>query len=562
MTYFTSTFAPFFRWFEGTPLWQGDTRPAEAVDITHRVHLARHDHHNLELKTFVDPGKTGFEAWLEVYLFVPTSFQLSRWEKKDLRNDLHCRTRLAVSVHAEQGYAAVREAMRRLIESVDTLRGRKPEEDESFETLVEDSKDAGAVLHESLRRWTSEHRKQCRMAHSLMHREADAANHLFRLCHAVQKTADSIHRVRKELTEMEPARFPVLFLLREYTGNLYLKYLSEIENELSKCPTERFTGREYRRAYEQLTSTLGSLRQIEASLLPKGSAPSDEERESYLVRLSQLKKFFQSKMFVDVSRQPIDKRVAETTAFVGTALAGVSAASMQLLYRPSTDGLAVSGFFILGFGVFVYTLRDRIKDWLKATLAKKASSWVADMEQTLWIDGRRIGVNKEWCRISNKQKLDAEVRKLRQMACHTEVEKDLSEEVFSWKRWQRVAEGLANRGSDLALQENVRINLERYLKFMDDPFKELAVLDPSGEFTRFRSRRVYHFYLAVRSSFKSCVSKRGTTGWPSAQKQQIYRVVLNKKGIDRIETVDDFNAPKEPGWYHSTHAHHSPPLSS
>lgn len=557
--------------WSGLHFWGGSREappPVTAENITHRVRLTRHDHHNLELKAFVDPGTTGFQAWTEVYLFVPGSFQLSRWEKKELRNDLHCRTRLAVSICTDQGHAAVREAMRRLRSSVQAL-GDAPEEDDSFETLVEDSKDAGAVLHETLRRWTSTHRKQLRLAHSLMHRECDAVTHLVRSSHEIRRTAESIHQVRTDIGELGVGRFPVLSLLREYTGNLYLEYLSELESELGKVPAERFTGIEYRSAAENLSDVLKNLRQAEATMLARtgfgaGAGATEEARENYLVRLSQLKKFFQSKMFIDISRRPADKRIAETTAFVGTALAGLSAASLQLLYRPTSDEVAFSGF-LLGFGVVVYTLRDRIKDWLKATLAKKASSWVADMEQTLWIDGRKIGINKEWFRVSRKQSLDAEVLRLRDRACHTEVEKVLPEEVFSWKRWQMVPEPLHQRGSGLALQENLRINLDRYLKFMDDPFKELAVLDAQGQFTRFRSRRVYHFYLAVRSSFESCVSKkitRGSTKWPAPQKEKIYRVVLNKKGIDRIESIDDFNSPKEPRWYHSPHAHPCPPLSS
>jgi hypothetical protein len=575
LTYFTLTF-PIFKWLN--PKWLESTTgllfrtsassplfPSQLgantsnKEVTHRIHLARHDHHNLELKSFVDPGKVGFQGWLELHLFVPASFQLSRWEKKELRNDLHCRTRLAISVCPEQGHAALREAMRRLTCSVSEL---------PFETLVEDSKDAGAAIHETFRRWTSAHKKQCRIAHSLMHRESDAANHLFRLCHEVQRSAESIQMVRGTVRALEPNRFPVLALLDEYICNLYLKYLSDLETELSKCPVQRFQSAEYHRAQEQIAQMLATLRHAEASRMhSKGvpiPPPTDEQRESYLVRLSQLKKFFQSKMFVDVARQPSDKRIAETTAFVGTALAGLSAASFQYLYYPSSDELAVSGVFLLGLGVFVYTVRDRIKDWLKSTLAKKASSWIADSEETLWIDGQKIGLNKEWCRVTDKRKLPREVTDLRSYACSTEMERDLPEEVFSWKRWQSIPEPLGNRGNESALQENVRINLERYLKFMDDPFKELAVLDTNGQFTRFRSRRVYHFYLAVRSTFQkgpNRPSSHSGQGWPQLhQSEKIFRIVLNKKGIDRIESVDENTAPRKPEWYHSSHAYHRPPV--
>jgi len=388
-----------------------------------------------------------------------------------------------------------------------------------------------------------------------MHRDQDAANHLARLSHEVQRTADSIAKIREQIDSLRPERFPVLTLLQEYTTSLYVKYLSEVQNELSKCPTTRFEGQHYATAISRLEDILDLLSRRESLYAPIGGtrqeqAPTDEERESYLVRLSQLKKFFQSKMFVDVSRRPRDKRVAETTAFVGTAIAGLSAACLQQLYIPSSGEIAVSGFLLLGLGVFVYTIRDRVKDWLKVTLAKKASAWIPDVEETLWLDGRTIGVNKEWSRIQTSKNLTAAVKSLRRKACKTEVETELPEEVFCWKRWQQLPKSLDSRNTELALQENVRINLERYLKFMDDPFKELAVLDRAGQFTRFRSRRVYHFYLAVRSTVQSGTNRASIQYWPERPAmQQIYRVVVNKKGIDRIETIDDFTAPETPQWH-------------
>ncbi len=556
MTYSILTLAPYLKWFEAGLPWQGLKTQSAAENLTHRIHLARHDHHNLELKTFVDPGKNGFQGWLELFLFVPSSFQLSRWEGKEIREDLHSRTRLAVSLCAEQGHKAMRDAVRQLTESVRESDAFDVDEDSlGADILVEHSKDAGAVIHETLRRWTSLHRRQCRLAHSLMHRDQDAANHLARLSHEVQRTADSIAKIREQIDSLRPERFPVLTLLQEYTTSLYVKYLSEVGNELSKCPTDRFEGQHYSGAVAKLSGILDQLSRRESLHVPIGGAhrdeaPTDEERESYLVRLSQLKKFFQSKMFVDVSRRPRDKRVAETTAFVGTALAGASAACLQQLYIPSSGEIAVSGFLILGSGVAVYTLRDRIKDWLKVTLAKKASAWIPDVEETLWVDGRSIGVNKEWSRILPSKNLPAAVKSLRRTACKSEVETELPEEVFSWKRWQQLPESIDSRNTELALQENVRINLERYLKFMDDPFKELAVLDRAGQFTRFRSRRVYHFYLAVRSTIQSGTDRASIQYWPERPAmQQIYRVVVNKKGIDRIEPIDDFTAPETPQWH-------------
>ncbi len=70
----------------------------------------------------------------------------------------------------------------------------------------------------------------------------------------------------------------------------------------------------------------------------------------------------------------------------------------------------------------------------------------------------------------------------------------------------------------------MRFNVNEFLRRMDDPKKELFVMDDEG-YQRIKGDRVYHLNMIVRMAF-------------AKQKLQMrYRVVLNREGIKRIEHV-------------------------
>ena len=84
-----------------------------------------------------------------------------------------------------------------------------------------------------------------------------------------------------------------------------------------------------------------------------------------------------------------------------------------------------------------------------------------------------------------------------------------------------------------AVHENLRINLARYLKHMDDPYKDLAELDAWGAIKKSKSRRVYHFYVCVNLKYSS--TKAHHSSAPVHEQLVISRVVMDKNGVVRVE---------------------------
>jgi hypothetical protein len=178
-----------------------------------------------------------------------------------------------------------------------------------------------------------------------------------------------------------------------------------------------------------------------------------------------------------------------------------------------------------------------------------------DFEQQLMANDRKIGRVKEWFRLRSAAELPEPIKELRKFASSHEMEKRLPEDVVHCRKIQELGASVRvdasnNRmkkgdvTSTRSLHENTRINIERYLKHMDDPFKELTDLDVDGRFCQSLSHRVYHFYLCVKTVSRPAESRLarhlqsiGASAPPKREQTLLYRVVLDKNGIVRLEDL-------------------------
>jgi hypothetical protein len=521
-----------------------------------------HDNHNIEIKTVSELCAASSVVETDFFLFVPKNFELSGLGKDELIKDFRSRVRLALPVTGELGAMALDTAIfnlrTKLIELENAERSGEPVQDLNHvlcEQVLEAAKDLSAVLAEALKHRSYDHTRQFLISHTLLTIPQAAITGLTELFSNVSTTAELMDRTRAPMNSDLQAPGAILAFLDEYTSQLYIQYLGQVRAELGKyaAPKNAENRLDYAKARQDLEDLLDSLQEKEARHRTKfgGRAPEEEtdlEREHRLVRLSHLKKFFQSKMFVDITRQQSAKKISESTATIGTAMAGVLAATIERFGRPAAVDVAWQGFFFLSFGVIIYVLRDRMKDWAKQLFQKKALQFLPDFEQHLIAKDKRIGKVKEWFALQKSSELPLDVLALRRAASTTEMEKRLPEDVFHCRKIQEVDAASLHVsdkfGQTRALYENTRVNFERYLKHMDDAFKDLTDLDPSGRFQMSRSHRVYHFYLCVKTTSgpkePGINGKLRTVPLPRSarlEKNLIYRIVLDKNGVVRIENA-------------------------
>jgi hypothetical protein len=515
-----------------------------------QTELTRHDHHNLEVKMLTQAVHHSVDSTLDVFLFVPGSFQLSRWSKMELQSDFRSRLRLAVPLQSEEGNAAIEDAKRRLRQTLEQLASPDMDAELLVDCLTDHAKEVGAVTSETLKQLSQRHRTRFRLAHALTGDVVSCVLGLREVQAGLAGTSELVNSIREILCAPTDGQNPVLSLLDEFISHLYVQYLGSFRSAVEAMHPihERFQAPIYFSARAELETKLLQLQKREAEyrahfpqVLEK--AKGDAEREHQVLRLSQLKKFFQSRMFLDISRKDPRRRLTETAAALGAACAALWAAIAKQFEDPHRFETSSRGMILLSVGILIYVLKDRVKEWTKTTANQRANRWIPDFAQQLIADGRTIGAIREWFYFRKLKTLPGALRRLRSRAYRSEIEGGLPEEIFHYQRKHSVQPGSLSRAqTGWALQESIRINVERYLKHMDDPFKELAVLDSSGRLSQFRSHRVYDFYIGIHSTL--FLQTREFWEWPGhsarhpvGELTRLYRVILDKKGIDRVEEI-------------------------
>ncbi|MEK7356851.1 MAG: hypothetical protein AAB250_10400 [Bdellovibrionota bacterium] len=541
------------------------SKPRTTTQHKHNAtcYVDRHDHHNIEIKTVSDIGSAPSTVETDIFLFVPRSFEVASFEKSDLSRDWRTRMRLSAPVTGEQGAAAFEDALATIESSRKRLEGALEAGDAPVvdiahpmcEEAIEATRDLCAIVTGSLKHGATEESRSLFLSHSVFTTEDSCISSLKRLKDHAGATREVIARVRNATRSAHAAAAAIFAILDEYLSQAYIQYLNTVRTELERVPMPASLANSgYELEHARTIETLDRLQSEEAKYRVRfGScatgAETELERESRLLRLSQLKKFFQSKSFVDVTRQHPATKFSESTALVGTAAAaGIAAFVQWWFFDTRFANTATSAFIVVTVGVIVYVLRDRLKDRAKETLRQHAMRILPDSEQHLMAQDHRIGTVKEWLRVRDAKDLPQSVLQVRRASSAHEMEKRLPEDVLHCRRVQEVdPSSLVGQGGTLitrSLHENTRINFDRYLKHMDDPFKELIDLDPSGRFQQSLSHRVYHFYICVKTIARPQMSRWSkkllAAGAKPAQTHEqtlLYRIVLDKNGIVRVEDL-------------------------
>jgi hypothetical protein len=505
------------------------------------LRVDRHDPHSLEIKLTTDLGGAHSSVTTDLYLFIPKTFEVQSIEPKELFGDFRSRMRLAsrssteFSINnAQSSFAVVDQALQL---------GRQytadPDCSKEMNAVVQNEvserlRESCALVAECLKINQTQLSRQFFMSQALFSLDNQKQKGFSSLLTALDQVDSLVESFRQLLARSSGICPELSRLSDEYISQNYIQFLHTIETESAKMqPSE--TDDDLRRArHQQILDLLASWKTEEAQYraqlgLLAPELESEVERESRIARLSQLKKFFQSTQFVDVNRMVPMKKFRESTALAATFTAGTVAAMVEQFRGPTGHHWTVGGVTIVIFGILLYVLRDRMKDWARDTFDRKVSRYLPDFERILIAGGHQIGQIKEWYRVLDPGLLPEEVRSARRQSNILALENRLAEDVIQYRQVLTVDDDAPTIDQRYQqLHENVRINIERHLKYMDDQFKEITELDSGGRFRLTNSHRVYHFNLVVATEARSgeFVSGRLTA---------VFRLVLDKTGLLRVE---------------------------
>ena len=258
------------------------------------------------------------------------------------------------------------------------------------------------------------------------------------------------------------------------------------------------------------------------------SIPEEQkDNETLVFRRSVLKKYVASILFLDAEVKTDWLFLQQFFFGLAAAAAMVFATAAAFISQTVYGGMTLPVFVTL---VVSYIFKDRIKDLLRYHLSRKMTRFLFDHKTRVRdAAGKIVGVCRESFGFVKERKLPAEVRELRNRDHITEIENRwVGENIMLYRKRIRLhperVRRIFSEYEVSGVNDIMRFNVQEFLRRMDDPKKELFVMNDEG-YHRIRGARVYHLNMIVRMTF-------GGQGL-----HMRYRVVLNREGIKRIEYV-------------------------
>lgn len=513
-----------------------------------------HDPHTIEINSSFDLGKEPLRGETELVLFFPRSLKLAEIHKHSLTHDFQIRMRLSNRGREKKIKLHVEEILTKLEAMVPKTEDAERPSPTELQQLTQN---VGVLIGD----WMSHHQISFKKKVATLG-ELQTAEDFVRVIASGSRGLDNfdsvVVRVRKLYRELGDNHGQPLQLLNFYISQKYLLYLDTLTIAVHESLrlSEQFALHQLAPIYE-VKRRIDEIKTREAHdpespLLLENSRTNQQLLEERLIMLGYLKKFFQSDAFIDLKEKMQKERIFETISIVAAGIAGLIAAIAGLLLMNRekifrTDGTffdsiafmdasniaAQSTSFILIFGTVAYIFRDRIKEQSKKYLHKRLSNVLPDNQAELQLKSVRLGEMRSWLQVNPDRGLPTDISALRSSACLMEAEKYVPEDIVYLKRHFEL-DPLKSKKKEVkqSLHDIVRFNFHRTLRFMDAAIKPISVLREDGTIEKTFTSRNYLVYLIVESRIRNSTGESLVV-----ESKKVFRVVINKDGIQRLELV-------------------------
>ncbi|MFN8607285.1 MAG: hypothetical protein U0931_07125 [Vulcanimicrobiota bacterium] len=272
--------------------------------------------------------------------------------------------------------------------------------------------------------------------------------------------------------------------------------------------------------------------------------------ETYYYRLGLLKKYVSEVLFLQTQRINKDYVYRNFVAAFGAALA----AAFAVLTNVQTTRMMVNkedwGFRIIAItmlGIIAYVFKDRIKDLTKEYFNSRLKTWLPDFDVQMFYthfdaQGKSarayLGSSQETVRYLQRRSLPPDIDYLRQLGHRAELEPERLETVLHYNKRMRfeIEQSLRDHFGQAEIRrihDVLRFDVSQFLAKMADPRQKLSYFTEKGILTT-DAPRVYHLNLVFR--YRVSHHQEGKMVSQASDYERL-RLVLNKKGIVRVETV-------------------------
>lgn len=260
--------------------------------------------------------------------------------------------------------------------------------------------------------------------------------------------------------------------------------------------------------------------------------PSKEEgdkKESILYRQSLLNKYVLEALSLKSYRFSIIEKHA---SLLGALAAGLAMFVYLVLFAWKVSTFVVNSLPVILMIVFLYILKDRIKEWVKQRSFDYVSKWFPDYSTEIRTQqGFKIGKIDENIAFISQEQLPDEIRKIRFYAFNEELSTIPRHETIV--RYRRSISVFQNKNTQRRreLTTFFRLNIRRFIEKANNPIQPHFAIDPySHEVKKEWLPKIYHLNIIVKTvdqSFKEI-----------NQHIKKFRIIVDKNGIERVVEID------------------------
>ncbi|MFI5343275.1 MAG: hypothetical protein ACHQUC_03545 [Chlamydiales bacterium] len=257
--------------------------------------------------------------------------------------------------------------------------------------------------------------------------------------------------------------------------------------------------------------------------------------ESILHRRSLLNQFVLEALTLHNFRVSVAEKHAP---LLGALAAGIAMLFYMTFFAWKVSSIVITSFPVILFIVFLYILKDRIKEGLKKIYSEQAYRWFPDYStEIISPKGYKVGkINESFSFISEEQ-LPEGFQKIRNDDFNEELQALIRQEsIIQYKREVTLYSHPGTPGGRRReLSTIFRLNMHHLLQKASNAYQLSLFLDPySHEIHEQLLPKVYHLNIIIRNTIIQ----------PQLiQKSEInkFRVIVDKNGIKHVEQINHPN---------------------
>ncbi|MCX6182124.1 MAG: hypothetical protein NT150_09375 [Bacteroidetes bacterium] len=252
------------------------------------------------------------------------------------------------------------------------------------------------------------------------------------------------------------------------------------------------------------------------------------ENENVMYRSSTFRKYFLNGMFLrpKVNHKEINRN-REYAFAIGAAVAMIFATGVAFYFQQVYGQISFMFFMSLVVG---YILKDRIKEWVRDYAAEKMKGKMYDMKYELFSDNKKnVGYRTQRLSFLKEKAVPEEILNFRRSNKIMDIESEgIGQNIMLFEKHTNLysveIEKLFDKIGINEITDILRFNVMGFTKNMEEADRDLYYMYEET-IKKVKADRVYHINLVFQFD------------GPDDTHMKRYRLVMNKKGIKRIEEI-------------------------